>query len=156
MKWSDKGDEYINDNSSIKGFADDDRWLSNFWPCTVIFEDMEYKNSEAAYQAAKTKFVQERIPFQTMGAGTSKKKGRELTLRHDWEEVKLQVMYDIVKDKFCRNPDLTVKLLETGEKYLEETNWWGDTYWGICKGVGQNHLGKILMRVRDELKQLNC
>lgn len=156
MKWDDKGDEYVNDEKSIKGFADDDRWLSNFWPCLVVYEDREYKNSEAAYQAAKTTDLERRIPFETMGAGTSKKAGQLIPLRSDWDAVKLDVMYDIVKDKFCRNPELTVKLLETGDKYLEETNWWGDRFYGVYKGEGLNHLGKILMRVREELKENSC
>lgn len=156
MKWNDKETEYVNDENSIKGFADDDRWLSNFWPCLIVFEDREYKNSEAAYQAAKTIDLERRIPFETMGAGTSKKAGQLLPLRTDWNAVKLDIMYDIIKDKFCRNPDLTVKLLETGEKHLEESNWWNDIFWGTCKGVGENHLGKILMRVRKELKENSC
>jgi ribA/ribD-fused uncharacterized protein len=156
MKWDQNTDEYVNNGTSIKGFAGENRWLSNFWPCVIVFEDMEFKNSEAAFQAAKTKFLVEREPFQIMEAGKAKRAGKELTLRHDWEEVKLQIMYNILKDKFCRNPELAVKLLETGDKYLEETNWWNDTYWGVCRGVGQNQLGIILMRVRDELKLNQC
>ncbi len=156
MQWDTKSNDYLHDDNFIKGFAGDYRWLSNFWPCVVIFENMEYKNSEAAYQAAKTKFIAERIPFQTMDAGKAKRAGRELTLRHDWREVNLQIMYDIVKDKFCRNPELEIKLLETGDKYLEETNWWNDTFWGVCEGVGQNHLGIIIMKIREELKQNQC
>lgn len=151
MKWDDKGDEYISDAKSIKGFAGDNRWLSNFWPCTVFFEGMRFLSSEAAYQAAKTRDMEERTRFQVMGAGTSKKEGRKLVVRDDWDDVKLQIMYDIVLDKFSRNPDLMRKLIETGDKHLEETNWWGDTYWGVCKGVGTNHLGRILMEVREFL-----
>lgn len=152
MNWDEKAGEYINDVDCIKGFVEENRWLSNFYPCVVVYEDKTYKNSEAAYQAAKTLNLEERIPFETMGAGTSKRKGQLVTIRPDWDEVKLNVMYDIIKDKFCRNLELTVKLLETGDKYLEETNWWNDTFWGVCKGVGTNHLGKILMKVREELK----
>ncbi len=156
MKWDDKADDYVNDEKSIKGFAGDNRWLSNFWPCLVVYEDREYKNSEAAYQAAKVINLRDRLPFETLDAREAKRKGKLVFLRPDWELVKLQVMYDIVKDKFCRNFDLQVKLLETGDKYLEETNWWGDQYYGVFKGVGQNHLGLILMRVRDELKANSC
>jgi predicted NAD-dependent protein-ADP-ribosyltransferase YbiA (DUF1768 family) len=56
-----------------------------------------------------------------------------------------------VKDKFSRNPELRVKLLNTGDLQLVEGNYWGDTFWGVCNGKGENHLGKILMRVRKEL-----
>ena len=153
MTQNERQDEYVNDEKSIKGFVNDNRWLSNFWPCLIVYEDREYKNSEAAYQAAKTLDLEKRIPFEIMGAAASKKAGQLVPLRSDWDEVKLQVMYDIVKDKFCRNFELQVKLLETGDKYLEETNWWGDRFYGVYKGEGENHLGKILMRVRSELQE---
>ena len=60
-----------------------------------------------------------------------------------------------VKAKFSKNPILKAKLLATGDAELIEGNWWNDTYWGVCKGVGKNKLGKILMRVRDELNKEN-
>ena len=69
------------------------------------------------------------------------------------EEVKDKVMYEIVLAKFTQNPDLKEKLLATGDEYLEEGNTWGDTIWGTVDGVGENRLGKILMRVRDELNE---
>lgn len=74
-------------------------------------------------------------------------------MRSDWEEVKDKVMYEIVLAKFTQNPDLKEKLLATGDEYLEEGNTWGDTIWGTVDGVGENRLGKILMRVRDELNE---
>ena len=58
-----------------------------------------------------------------------------------------------MKQKFTKHKDLKEKLLATGDAYLEETNHWHDTFWGVCKGKGQNHLGKILMEVREELKR---
>ena len=73
-------------------------------------------------------------------------------MRSDWEDVKFDVMYDIVKAKFTQNEDLKRKLLDTEGYYLEEGNNWGDKIWGVVNGVGENHLGKILMRVRNELK----
>lgn len=151
-----KIEDYVNDETSIKGFAGDNRWLSNFWPCLVVFEDKEYKNSEAAYQAAKTKNLAEREVFEGLDAGKAKMLGQKIELRSDWLDVRLDVMYEIIKDKFCRNPELSVKLLQTGDKFIEETNWWGDTFWGVCKGLGQNQLGQIIMRVRHELKNDMC
>ena len=58
-----------------------------------------------------------------------------------------------VSGKFAQNPDLLQKLLDTGDAHLEETNTWKDTFWGVCKGEGQNNLGKILMSVREELRE---
>lgn len=62
-------------------------------------------------------------------------------------------MYLVVKSKFEQNSDLKDKLIATGDEYLEEGNTWNDTYWGVCRGKGKNILGKILMRVREELKK---
>jgi hypothetical protein len=78
--------------------------------------------------------------------------GRKIDLRKDWENVKVEQMYVIVKNKFERNPGLLKKLIDTGDVLLVEGNTWKDTFWGQCPiGNGQNHLGKILMRVREEL-----
>ena len=73
-------------------------------------------------------------------------------LRGDWEEVKDNIMYEICKAKFTQNEDLKEKLLATGNDILEEGNTWGDRVWGTVNGVGENRLGKILMRVREELR----
>ena len=70
----------------------------------------------------------------------------------DWDAVKTTYMYEIVKAKFMQNAELRIKLLETGNEHLEEGNTWGDRIWGTVNGVGQNRLGKILMRVREELR----
>lgn len=61
-------------------------------------------------------------------------------------------MYEICKAKFTQHKDLAEKLLETGDEELVEGNKWNDTYWGVCNGKGKNQLGKILMRIREELK----
>lgn len=73
-------------------------------------------------------------------------------IRPDWENVKLRVMYDIVKAKFLQNEKLQAKLLATRDRMLIEGNDWGDTFWGMVDGEGANNLGKILMRVREEIK----
>lgn len=61
-------------------------------------------------------------------------------------------MYEICLAKFTQNENLKLKLLETEDAYLEEGNDWGDKEWGLVNGNGKNKLGKILMRIRDELK----
>ena len=83
----------------------------------------------------------------------AKKMGRTLSLRSDWEDVKDEVMMGVLFEKF-KDPELAAKLLATGEAELEETNHWGDKYWGVDSetGEGRNKLGKILMVVRGVLK----
>lgn len=139
----------------IDSFFGKYRFLSNFEPCTVVYDGLTYTCSEAAYQAAKNKSndVSLHIAFTTMNGSQAKYAGQKLKLRPDWNEVKVDVMYAIVKDKFTRNPELREKLLNTGNLELIEGNYWGDTFWGVCNGKGENHLGKILMRVRKELAE---
>jgi ribA/ribD-fused uncharacterized protein len=138
----------------ISEFQGEYRWLSNFWPATVCFEGRYYGAVELAYVAAKTKDESIRSQIQALTCGQAKNFGRTLALRTDWEEVKLLVMATLVFEKFTRHPELMTKLLNTGEQELVEGNTWGDTYWGVCKGVGENNLGKILMGVRKHLKHL--
>lgn len=132
-------------------------FLSNFYDAPVTYLGLTYQNNEAAFQSAKvigTKQESQRQAFTHLAPNEAKRKGRHVSLRSDWEKTKDQVMYEIVKDKFTNNPDLQEKLLATGNAILTEGNTWHDVYWGydIRQKRGQNKLGKILMRVRQELK----
>ena len=108
---------------------------------------------EQKYQATKCVREDDRERILQMTPGQSKRAGQKVEIREDWEDVKLDIMYQLVKEKFSNEPYKT-QLLETADKILEEGNWWGDTFWGvnIKTGRGKNHLGKILMRVREELR----
>ena len=88
-----------------------------------------------------------------MDLSTAKHTGRHVHLRKDWENIKYPIMEDIVRNKFQQNPDLAQKLIATGDAYLEEENTWGDRIWGTVNHLGENHLGKILMKIRTELSQ---
>ena len=135
----------------ISKFQKEYRWLSNFWPCLVTYDGITFNSSEAAYQASKTESPELRKEFENISAGEAKLKGQSLAaIRPDWDEVKPRVMYKVCKSKFDQNPELREKLIETGEAELIEGNDWGDTYWGVCNGEGENMLGKILMRLRSE------
>ncbi len=85
---------------------------------------------------------------------TVKKLGKVLKVRKDWDSVKLKIMEWAVNEKF-KDPELEKMLIDTGNEELVEGNWWNDTYWGVCNGVGENNLGKILMRVRDKIIDTN-
>jgi hypothetical protein len=139
--------------TGIFGFFEEYRFLSNFYPAKVEFDGLEYSSTEHAYQAAKTDDPAERRRIrETQKFGEAKRLGKKVKIRPDWEKVKFEVMEDLVRQKFTKHKELKEKLLETGDQYLEETNTWGDKIWGVCKGVGQNHLGKILMKIRGELR----
>ncbi len=141
---------------SIQGFNGPYRFLSNFWPCIVHMDEKAYPSVEHAYQAAKTLDEDGRSWVRASAhAGLAKQKGQRVTIREDWDRIKRHIMFKLVKDKFTRDESLKAKLLETGNALLVEDNTWGDTYWGKCNGKGKNHLGKILMRVRRELRQID-
>ena len=126
-------------------------FLSNFYEVPILYNGILYNSTEAAFQAAKCKTDEERRKFIGLRPGEAKRLGRRVELRDDWEEIKDQVMYDVCKQKFTENEDLKIKLLQTGLEPIIEGNTWGDTYWGKCKGIGQNKLGQTLMRIRNEL-----
>jgi len=118
----------------------------------VTYEGITYPSSEHAYQASKTLDYEERIIIASIGRPSdAKRRGRQLKLRDDWESVKLDVMRRIVMNKFLENKDLAELLISTGEEELVEVNTWGDTFWGVCDGKGENWLGKILMSTRETL-----
>ena len=146
-------DYIIHDENNIKGFFDEYRWLSNFYLASVFYEGMEYPSTEHAYQAAKTLDLDLRKEFLPLTCGKCKHKGQEVELRQGWDRIKYDVMFAVVFDKFSRHADLREKLLSTGNKYLEETNHWKDVYYGVCNGVGKNILGKILMSVRQIIRE---
>ena len=130
--------------------------FSNFSDHLVFYDGLFYKNSEAAFQAAK--FLDEKIKenFLYLNPSDARKlgKSRSLPLRKDWEEVKDEIMYDIVKAKISQHPEILKILLETNDAMLIEGNTWGDKYWGQVNGKGENRLGEILMRLRDEFKEI--
>lgn len=138
----------------IDSFSDQYRFLSNFHPCKVIYEGIEYPSVEHAYQAAKSLDPKIRLKFSNikMKAGYAKYMGRKIKIREDWsDELKLKVMEDLIRSKFTENNSLELALFNTGNAQLIEGNYWKDYFWGVCKGRGENHLGKILMKIRGEL-----
>jgi len=80
----------------------------------------------------------------------AKWEGQRHPLRPGWEIAKLQVMRSLLKKKFAI-VGLRQQLIDTAPRELEETNWWNDTYWGVCRGEGSNHLGLLLMELRATL-----
>ena len=138
----------------IDSFRGKNYFLSNFYNADVKWEGITYHNNEAAFQSAKVLDMNIRREFGNItNPSEAKRKGRKVKLREDWESVKLDIMYQIVKCKFIQNEKLKLKLLETNDEELVEGNNWHDTFWGCHNGYGQNNLGKILMKVRDELRK---
>lgn len=136
----------------VNSFAGRYNFLSNFFDAPVTYNGITYRNNEAAFQAQKATCHRLQQDFSDLQPGQAKRKGRRVALRDDWEQVKDRIMYEICRCKFEQNQDCLNRLIATGEEELVEGNIWNDTYWGVCNGVGENHLGKILMRIRTELR----
>jgi len=137
----------------VKEFQGQYRFLSNFWEALVQLDGQVYTSVEHAYQAAKSHDVHYRLSVLcARTAGDAKRLGRKVALRPDWEDVKVDIMLGLLRQKFTE-PKLARLLLATGEQELVEGNYWGDTFWGVCQGKGKNQLGKLLMQVRQEIMQ---
>lgn len=145
--------------SKITSFSGPFAFLSNFSICIpkIEYDGQFYDTVEAAYQAAKTFDTQQRLNIKNAKTpGIAKKLGQKVTIRNDWENIKYNIMYDLVSQKFSDIQGVNVEcLIElTRDRELIEGNWWGDTYWGVCNGKGDNNLGKILMEIREKLKPI--
>lgn len=136
-------------------------FLSNYYtlPKPITYEGLVYTTSEAAYQAAKTKDIPMKRRISAVNSpAVAKKLGRRINVIKNWDEIKYDVMNEIVRLKFEANPALKQRLLQTGDALLIEGNTWNDKFWGMIKNsegewVGENNLGKILMNLRDQWKE---
>ena len=147
----------------IDGFEGCHAFLSNFYPSPVEYISLDGQKHiapsvEHAFQASKaTELRHELAILNSPTMGGAKRRGRQIKIRPDWEQVKAQVMYEFVLKKFSL-PELKEKLLATGDAELIEGNHWHDNYWGNChcercKDIpGMNNLSVILMLVRERLK----
>lgn len=138
----------------IERFRGKHEFLSNFAPTIIKYDGILFTSVETAFQAAKTMDMELRKRMARYTPAEAKRAGRHLNLRPDWESVKEDIMYELLKKKFQSDAfGYKSKLLETGDAELIEGNTHKDTYWGVCGGVGKNRLGYLLMKVRDTLKE---
>lgn len=143
---------------TISSFQGEYRFLSNFYPALIIDnKQRQWPTAEHAYQAMKSSSPTEQEFVRVSSSpGEAKRRGRKVSVRSDWEEIKVFVMRRIVRAKFFQNPSLAASLVATGSQTLVETNKWHDNFWGNCvcsrchSIPGENHLGLILMEVRED------
>lgn len=133
-------------------------FLSNFYFSPMTINDKVYNTNEHWFQSQKfqSNFIQEII--RSAGTpGIAKKLGRKYKIRPDWEQIKEDIMYRGLQEKFL-NKELRLKLIDTFPLWLEEGNYWHDNYWGVCNCPrcfeieSKNRLGILLMKRRKELK----
>jgi ribA/ribD-fused uncharacterized protein len=135
-------------------------FLSNFYPSPVVIredsrnlERIECATVEHGFQACKALDpVQRRTSAAAPTPGEAKKRGRRATLRPDWDAIRDDIMRSLLAQKFRRGSPLGLRLMATEDAELIEGNTWGDRYWGVIDGVGENRLGRLLMERRAELR----
>lgn len=139
-------------------FSGERYFLSNMYPCTFIYEGLEYSSSEHAFQAQKCVHPADaNLVRMAVDGFQAKRVARAVQrIRPDWDAVRVGVMRAVVGAKFTQNLPLLEKLLATGDEELVEHNTWKDRFWGVYQGKGENHLGIILMEVRTELRRQEC
>lgn len=147
-------------NDAILEFTGEYHFLSNFEPCTFVWDGITWPSSEHAYVAAKTLDQDYKLIISKISTPTEVKRlGRSklITIRPDWEneELRCNFMLEITWAKFSQIQTFGDRMLATGERELQEGNSWNDTFWGICpvgSGLGKNNLGKVLMKNRTRLR----
>lgn len=138
----------------ISSFRGEYRFLSNFHPCEIIFNNLVFPSVEHAYVASKTfdSNIHRKIQ-QIPSAGKVKRLGKTLKIRPDFDDKKVIFMADFLIQKF-KIPTMRQSLVDTGDISIIEGNIWHDNFWGICicdrcqMIEGKNMLGKLLMRIR--------
>jgi len=131
------------------------RWLSNFWMSPMIIDGKTFVSNEQWYVYNKTTDEKARKHIMRLSKSRDiKRMGRTVKLRDDWDSIKVNAMWLGLYAKFTQNKELKEKLIATGDQQLIEGNRWGDTFWGIDlrTNEGENCLGKLLMKLRSELK----
>lgn len=143
-----------------KYYFKNDTKLTNYYLCKVKLNGLEFNSSEAAYHSQKFEDYNIKKVLTLLTPDESKHVSRELKrlIRSDWENVKYNLMKEVVMEKFKQNEDCLKELINTGDLYLvEDTTGWHDNTWGECTCVEctdkehHNYLGKILMEVREKL-----
>lgn len=130
--------------------------FSNFSAHPIKLKGKVWKTTEHYFQAQKftgTEHEEElrltASPMVVARMGRS----RQRPLRKDWEAVKDDIMLEALRAKFTQHDELKEILLSTGDAVLVEHTK-NDRYWADGgDGTGLNMLGKLLMQVREELKQ---
>lgn len=129
------------------------RFLSNFQVCRVVDErGTSHKTVEHAYQASKA--TNDEDYWRIASAPTpshAKRRGRSISVDTAWASRKEEVMRRLLLQKFAPGSHLAYRLAATHSAELVEGNEWGDTFWGVCNGSGENRLGRMLMEIRAML-----
>ncbi len=138
----------------IERFEGEYKWLSNFYPCDIEIGRKIYPTVEHAYMSAKCndKDWKRTCQDNSISPGKLKKLSSKIKVVDNWNEIKLNIMKEFLIQKFNKEPFKTL-LIQTGDAHIQEGNTWKDKFWGfdIESNEGENHLGKLIMEIRERL-----
>jgi len=138
----------------ILQFNDTYRWLNNFAAVEVEFEGLRFNSVEHAYQAAKSSDIDWRLYCANeVDPDNVRKSVKLISIRPDWEYVKVSIMEKLLIQKFDQAPYADL-LMATDNTYIINGNIWEDTFWGVDMGTGKgtNKLGHLIMKIRSAMK----
>lgn len=137
-------------------FKNEHKWLSNFEPCEIELHGNIYQSVESAYQSEKSNNENWKRFCLNNSSRDVKIASKKIKIRKNWNDVKLRIMENLLKQKFSKEPFKTL-LLETGDENIVEGVYWNDLFWGVdltrSPNIGENHLGRLIMKIRDNLKE---
>ncbi len=150
--------------AAIRSFEGEHEFLSTLSKSRVVLpgdggvegaEFVAYPTVEHALQAAKSGDAEYRrailackTPLEAKRLGAKADFDKEA-----WKERSVVVMEALLRDKFRRHKQLRAQLLATGSQPLVYENAHNDQFWGVSKGKGTNHLGKLLEKVRADERE---
>jgi len=134
-------------------------WFSNFIPFDqpIILHGVSFRTPEHLYQALKATNIEDVIIIAACETpGNAKRLGYKIKCKSDWNEIKVDCMEYVIDKQFTITSIQGQKLINS-KGLIVELNYWHDNFWGDCTCKkcenikGQNNLGKILERKREEL-----
>lgn len=140
----------------ITSFSGDFAFLSIYYPCEIEYEGMLFSSALHAFCAARTPDLDDKRKFTSnaepiLVAAKAEALSKTLPMRKDWMEIRNQVLDEVQTLKFS-SYKLSQRLLSTEQRLLSDDHS-RDRYLGHCHGKGDNQLGKVLMRLREEIRE---
>lgn len=134
---------------TIKTFEDSYKQFSNFYIRDVIYKNILYKTREHAFQCQKATNQKDfEYVYHSKDPYRAKQRANHIKCEPNWKNIRVKIMHEIVLSYFQQHKDAKNLLLSTGTEEIQEGNTWGDKFWGVVDGEGENWLGQILMDVR--------
>ncbi len=138
----------------IDSFSGPYFFLSNFYRMPIEYQGAYYRTIAYAFEASKTSNFTRREQIRNAPTmGKARRLGRDILLAPEWTSSRVPIMRILLELKFSAENQTTRQLLlDTKDYHLIKGNNWGDTFWGVCEGKGENMLGRLLMNIREEIR----